>query len=290
MCHSCTPNCTWAITYSPTFTMKVRPTVDIKKGEMLNVCYNHEFSKFGFLKRQEKIRERAEFECKCHRCLDTTDLGTFAAAVNCFKCKEGYMLPSDASDYEEDWACGKCSYKMCSSFINSFVESLYEQSDMAEDEAEETGEPVVKIFENFIDENSGVKVHPNHWVITEAALAVIKLRSKELSNLTSVEEIDKFIGYCKYLLNIRNVLAPGFSNERGMLHHSLARGLYRKLEFTKETNESELNDLHSIQTYAIKFWKENPHYATLIASYKREPDLLMEEALNVDQKLQKNIP
>lgn len=220
MCHSCTPNCTWAITYSPSFTMKVRPTVDIKKGEMLNVCYNHEFSKFGFHKRQEKIRERAEFDCKCQRCIDTTDLGTNAAAVKCFKCKEGYMLPKDSKvpsedDEEEvDWICDNCSYSMCSSFISSFVETLYEQSDMAEDEAEETGEPVVKIFEKFLEETSDVKVHPRHWVITEASLAIIKLQSSRMSELNE-EEINKFLKLCEHLLSVRDVLAPGISNERG---------------------------------------------------------------------------
>lgn len=215
MCHSCTPNCTWAITYSPTFTMKVRPTVDIKKGEMLCVCYNHEFSKFGFHKRQEKIRERAEFDCKCKRCVDPTDLGTNAAAIKCFKCKEGNMLPENGSDYELNWKCDKCPYSMCPDFISSFVESLYEQSDMAEEEAEETGESVVKIFEDFIEANKDVKVHSNHWVITEASLAIIKLQSSKYGEL-SLDEAGKFVELCKYLLKIRDVLSPGFSNERGL--------------------------------------------------------------------------
>ncbi|CAL8123317.1 unnamed protein product [Orchesella dallaii] len=297
MCHSCSPNCTWAIQYSPEFSMKVRPTVDIKKGEMLSVCYNHEFSKFGFYKRQEKIRERAEFECKCRRCVDPHDLGTDLAAVKCFKCKEGLMLPEDASDFEMDWKCDKCSYGMSPEFISSFVESLYEQSDMAEDEAQETGEPVVKIFEDFILSNSNIKVHSNHWVIAEAAHAIVRLQASNLSKL-KLEEVNRFTDLCQYLLQIKNVIAPGFSNERGMLHHHLARGYYMKVKLLINTDalkttlsEEDLINIHNVQKYAMKFWKENPHYESLTENLKREPEYLIGEAEEIKLLLEgSNVP
>lgn len=71
-----------------------------------------------------------------------------------------------------------------------------------------------------------------------------------------------------------------------MLHHYLARGLYRKIQLLRE-NESkgdiqqEMKSLQSIQKYALRFWRENPHYDSLTASYKREPELLAKEAQEI---------
>lgn len=77
----------------------------------------------------------------------------------------------------------------------------------------------------------------------------------------------------------------------GMLHHYLARGLYRKFELRDvdgSSNHQEhigLTKLHDIQRYAVKFWKENPHFDTLTESYKRDPELLMKEANIIEQRL-----
>ncbi len=50
-----------------------------------------------------------------------------------------------------------------------------------------------------------------------------------------------------------------------MLHHYLARGLYRKIQLLRENQSEEdireeMISLQSIQKYALRFWKENPHY------------------------------
>lgn len=75
----------------------------------------------------------------------------------------------------------------------------------------------------------------------------------------------------------------------GMLHHYLARGLYRRLQLKidngDESLDRDLGELQEIQNYALKFWRENPHYDCLTASYKREPELLQSEAESVSSKL-----
>lgn len=73
----------------------------------------------------------------------------------------------------------------------------------------------------------------------------------------------------------------------GMLHHYLSRGLFRRIQILRGSNDKtiseyelrkEAENLQNIQRYALKFWKENPHYDSLTANYKREPELLAKEA------------
>lgn len=211
--HSCIPNCNWVISYSPEFIIRVKASISIKKGDMLTVAYNYDLSKYGVHKRQRKIRDQAKFSCKCPRCLDPTDLGTYSGGVVCFKCKSGLMLPLDSIDPESDWKCGQCPYKMCQSFVSAFVDSLQEQVELAETESNETGESIVDILEDFISDKSGSVLHPNHWILTLAAQSIINHQSSQLQQLT-IEELDSFIRRCDHILSIRNV-TPGISTEKG---------------------------------------------------------------------------
>jgi hypothetical protein len=47
------------------------------------------------------------FTCKCPRCCDPTELGTFLSAMKCLDgdCTDGYLLPSDSLDPDSDWIC-----------------------------------------------------------------------------------------------------------------------------------------------------------------------------------------
>lgn len=228
MNHSCVPNCNWSITYSPEFVIKARASVDIKQGEMLTVTYNYDLSKYGCQVRQKRIKEQAKFTCKCIRCMDPTDLGTFSSGIICFKCKKGIMLPLDPLDTESDWKCNECVYTMCQSFVSSFVESLHEQVEMAEAEAEEdTEESVVEIWEDIISSKSGSVLHPNHWILTITSQAIINHQSSKLSEL-NLKDLDRFLWHCEHLLKIRDVTTPGISTEKGK-----GKRLYTRKEISR---------------------------------------------------------
>jgi hypothetical protein len=182
---------------------------------MLTVAYNYDLCKYGCNKRQQKIKEQAKFTCKCPLCLDPTDSGTYSGGVICFKCKKGVMLPISSIELESDWKCNKCPYSMCQSFVSSFVNGLHDQVEMAQTEAEEIGEPVVDVLEDFISENKDTVLHPNHWVLAMASQSIINDQNSRLHEL-SVPELDKFIGHCQHILGIRNMITSGISTEKGM--------------------------------------------------------------------------
>jgi len=218
MTHSCVPNCTWAITYSPEFVIKVRPTVPIEKGQVLTVAYNYDYTKYGCRYRQKRILQNAEFNCRCRRCVDVTDLGTFAGGIMCFKCKTGVCLPEEMTVLDSDWKCDKCGYAMCASFAASYAEGLFEQLEMTKELSESDSDEELseaERLEEFISDNSNIKLHPNHWVLMEAAQRLVNIQSTKLEELT-LDQLEGFIFYCEYLLQIRSVISPGASTPRGM--------------------------------------------------------------------------
>ena len=50
------------------------------------------------------------FNCKCERCMDQDELGTFMSSPKCSSCLSGYLLPMKNEDPDYDW---KCNNKDC---------------------------------------------------------------------------------------------------------------------------------------------------------------------------------
>jgi hypothetical protein len=49
------------------------------------------------------------FTCKCARCSDPSELGSFLSAIKCQsdQCEFGFLLPSDSLDPDSEWICTK---------------------------------------------------------------------------------------------------------------------------------------------------------------------------------------
>jgi hypothetical protein len=52
---------------------------------------------------------RRMFTCRCPRCSDPTELGSFLSAMRCQSdgCKSGFLIPTDSLDPDSDWTCTK---------------------------------------------------------------------------------------------------------------------------------------------------------------------------------------
>ena len=76
--------------------------------------------------RAEMLEEHWSFTCQCKRCLDPTELGTYASAIWCYNCvkgrkegnvdnedKQGLMLPKGPIPAAASmWSCIQCGYTM----------------------------------------------------------------------------------------------------------------------------------------------------------------------------------
>lgn len=72
----------------------------IAKGEILSISYTQPLR--STIQRRLHLRQAKCFDCACARCVDPTELGSFAGAHNCGKCKVGKVR--SISLYAASWS------------------------------------------------------------------------------------------------------------------------------------------------------------------------------------------
>jgi hypothetical protein len=89
--------------------MSVIAQVPIKEGEPVVISYTDPLQ--TTLYRRNFLLNGKYFVCKCKRCEDPTELGTYLSAIKCLKCPNGVVLPRSESD-KLRWVCAICSQEM----------------------------------------------------------------------------------------------------------------------------------------------------------------------------------
>jgi hypothetical protein len=72
----------------------------------------------------------------------------------------------------------------------------------------------VRFLESFLASNSGIRVHPNHYVLQEVKLRLVKQYALRVTESTRVE-LENFLKTCEELLQTSELIIPGFSEYRG---------------------------------------------------------------------------
>ena len=120
--HSCVPNATKVVTKDGRII--VRATVPITKGTRITL--NHVAPVWGTMKRRFHIVQTRFRSCSCERCMDPSELGTFASGIFCRKCpkQEGVLLPENSMDDFSDWICNKCADRKSIEYVINIVEKV----------------------------------------------------------------------------------------------------------------------------------------------------------------------
>ena len=149
--HSCISNTRHA-TREDTFCLLA--VTDIKAGEEITTSYKS--SSLGSIVRRPPFKQLWNFDCRCRRCSDPTELGTFASALLCpvSSCR-GHCLPRDCLSYTSDWRCGKCGRDISSDKAREITEMVQEITSSAGGSIEDLETCLQKITE---------KVHPRHYI------------------------------------------------------------------------------------------------------------------------------
>lgn len=71
------------------------------------------------MKRREHLLENKFFECRCSRCSDPTELGTYTSALLCPKCKSGLVLSTQPLNAEAHWSCTNKLNSQCPGYTVS---------------------------------------------------------------------------------------------------------------------------------------------------------------------------
>lgn len=238
--HSCIPNTkhTFNLTVkdqNDRFKITVKVVVPISKDDHITTMYSHAL--WGTQARRQHLKETKYFACKCPRCSDPTELGTYLSAMKCLgdgnnDC-DGIHLPEDPLDDETDWCCNKCNIKVCNSQVNMLISQMQEQVD----NVQMLGGSVTTL-ENLLCRLSTF-LHPNHYHLYSIKHSLVQLYGRH-PGYTSQDYLEKKIRMCKDLIHITKTLDPGnarLSLYRSVLQHELHSALVFKSKGLKSIND-----------------------------------------------------
>ena len=154
--HSCVCNARYKMSRDHQIT--VRAQSEIKKGEEITIQYVSFMH--GNVKRRKTFQNTWYFECKCIRCIDTTELDTFISALKCQQCIRGFLLPTNASDANE-WSCDQCDNKENYCWVKETIDFCFNKLY----ECNANGIPEVNAYEELLHIFLQ-KLHPNHYMGT----------------------------------------------------------------------------------------------------------------------------
>ena len=149
--HSCISNTRHA-TRDDTFCLLA--VTDIKAGEEITTSYKS--SSLGSIVRRPPFKQLWNFDCRCRRCSDPTELGTFASAILCpvSSCR-GHCLPTDCLSYTSHWRCARCGREISSDKAIEITEMVQKMCSSAGGSIQDLETCLEKIIE---------KVHPRHYI------------------------------------------------------------------------------------------------------------------------------
>ncbi|XP_017074881.1 SET domain-containing protein SmydA-8 [Drosophila eugracilis] len=204
--HACQPNCDFQ--FDPkTQQITVRAGCDLRKGDHLRITYTNIL--WGTQLRQYHLRLTKHFSCRCSRCLDPTEYGTYISALACLgdvnQTCVGRHLPVDPLDENTQWKCDSCPMLVDGTYVAELQTHITEEVDglMA-------GCPSANQVELLLARLSQM-LHPNHFHTFNLKHTLIQLYGNEagleLSGLSNVQ-LDRKLRLCDELYNVCRRLDP----------------------------------------------------------------------------------
>jgi tetratricopeptide (TPR) repeat protein len=139
----------------------------------------------------------------------------------------GYFLPQSPSDLSKTaiWECTGCRRTKILSHlfpVEILAEEIAKMFEAAQDQR--IGFPeLVASCEALMAKYQGKVLHPNHWVIQDAARAMFNLAQRDFGVYSlDIPTHQRFIKLGEYLLETQDKVSPGYSNVRAFLHQTEA--------------------------------------------------------------------
>ncbi|XP_066587688.1 uncharacterized protein [Prorops nasuta] len=220
MNHSCVSNTCHSV--SPTdYRIRLRTATTVPEGGELYGSYTH--SLLPTMLRREHLLEGKYFACACTRCSDPTELGTHMSTLKCNKCDNGVVLPLDSLDPESTWKCTICEFSTSGQAVKKvfqIIQAEVEKVDILASADEADG---IEERENIIKKYHSV-LHPRHAFLTMLRHSLSQLYGRVneylIEDLPDVV-LEHKVDICRLLLQVLDVVEPGYSRIRGMTLYEL---------------------------------------------------------------------
>uniref|UniRef100_A0A182XA70 MYND-type domain-containing protein n=1 Tax=Anopheles quadriannulatus TaxID=34691 RepID=A0A182XA70_ANOQN len=205
--HNCMPNSFYTFDCSKGMKLTFKAGRDIRKGEHITTTYTH--SLWGTQLRREHLKTNKYFACKCSRCSDPTEFGTFFSALRCMGIENepcgGFQLPINPLAEDSDWKCNRCPVQITHDQVNFLMSKIGEEVDDVM-----SRKSSVKEFENLIHKLQNF-LHPNHFHLQTLKHSLIQMYGRfpghRLSELSD-EILRTKLKMCHEMLTIIEVLDP----------------------------------------------------------------------------------
>uniref|UniRef100_A0AAG5DNX6 MYND-type domain-containing protein n=1 Tax=Anopheles atroparvus TaxID=41427 RepID=A0AAG5DNX6_ANOAO len=205
--HCCMPNAFYTFDCSKGMKLTFKAGRDIKQGEHLSTTYTH--SLWGTQLRREHLKTNKYVICKCERCSDSTELGTFLSALRCMGLDgepcAGFQLPVDPLSDVSDWKCDRCPVHISYDQVNFLMSKIGEEVDdvMGRKSSVKEFEDVIHKLENFL--------HPNHFHLLTLKHSLVQMyghfEGYQLSELKD-DVLQRKLAMCREMMLIIDILDP----------------------------------------------------------------------------------
>jgi hypothetical protein len=187
--------------------MITRATKDIMEGQTISTSYLSIMN--GTHERYFETRGTWLFICKCSRCLDPTECGTFLSTVACTQCKDMTMQPriGESSQNELKWKCDKCSHVHSARDESEVPSSLKVVNDA---KPKSLLQQDIKEVEDWLDAfDNGKYIHTNHSTFTQVKLYLCQYYGRE-SGIDKLES-SRLQRKGKYCMRLDEILYKMFA-------------------------------------------------------------------------------
>ncbi|MCL4144495.1 UNVERIFIED_CONTAM: hypothetical protein GTU68_042503 [Idotea baltica] len=240
--HSCVPNT--HRTFDADLNLVVRAAVDIKRGDHLQSCYTESLS--TTVARQDHLLTSKFFTCKCERCLDPSELGTYMSAMLCPSCMKnkpdtkkdkkneepsvdlttyGVVVQKDPSSPSSPWECLTCNSPLDSDYVVRMTSVMTEEADELE-----ASNQTIKSCEAFLEKWSSM-YHKNYAVFLNIKYVLVHLYGNEdgssLDEMSPLQLLRKE-NLARQLLKVADVIVPGICRLRGSILYELYQSAFYK--------------------------------------------------------------
>ncbi|KAJ8978882.1 hypothetical protein NQ317_008497 [Molorchus minor] len=224
--HNCTPNTIEIIDEKDNFKVTYRAALPIKRGDtyIRFLCFFKKSNVFCLLQvntvtsiytqilwgtsaRRHDLKKTKYFVCKCKRCQDPTELGTYMSALRCLGTEQefcgGTQLPVNPTESNCEWVCNKCCIRLPNKDVMNFLISCIS----------------------------------NHYLIYPIKHSLVQLYGKEVGIEISNQLLEEKQKLCEQLIDISRKLDPG--NVRLSLYFVVLLNELFFVKFKKKKNISE---------------------------------------------------
>ncbi|XP_066249771.1 SET domain-containing protein SmydA-8-like isoform X1 [Euwallacea similis] len=251
--HDCVPN-TNHTDEEGTYRLTVRASTEIPKGHPITLSYAYTLQ--NTQRRREHLLENKFFECRCKRCSDPSELGTYCGSLLCPKCDNGLVLCDNPLDFDSRWSCTN-SRKHCPGYSISAA-SMTLLLNRISQEVDQIDANDIKAMEQFLQKYRNV-LHPTHYLCLSVKVSLSQVYGRisgyiiqDLNEKPLLRKRD----ICKEILSVFDVIEPGYTRIRGVTLYELHAPLMILLSRQMESQHMSKSDIRATLKEVVKYLTE----------------------------------